>query len=193
VTVCQAGGEKEVELLASQLRIRAKQENKEVEILEDTVERQCEKEFFEKVKEKIIKAEAVLSLGCGVGVQALNSWFPEKQSYPAMNTKFLGLTEVPGQWVERCRACGECLLGKTAGICPITRCAKSLLNGPCGGSKKGKCEISDEIDCAWQLIYDRANALGQLQSLTEIIPTRDWSTSSQYGGLGKIVKEECLE
>ncbi len=81
-------------------------------------------------------------------------------------------------WAERCAACGECVLGITAGICPIARCAKSLLNGPCGGSQGGKCEISGDIPCAWQLIYDRLKEQGLLEMMEKINAPKKWSTSS---------------
>jgi ferredoxin len=79
-----------------------------------------------------------------------------------LNTKFLGLPTEQGIWAERCAACGDCILGLTGGICPIARCSKSLLNGPCGGSEDGHCEISDEVPCAWQLIYDRLSSMNKL-------------------------------
>jgi hypothetical protein len=92
-------------------------------------------------------------------------------------------------WVERCAACGQCLLGLTGGICPIARCSKQLLNGPCGGSSQGKCEVNPDIECAWQLIYDKLKAQGRLPLLLEIIPPKDWRTSRD-GGPRKIVRED---
>jgi len=108
---------------------------------------------------------------------------------PGLNTSFLGLPEKQGVWAERCAACGNCILDKTAGICPIARCAKSLLNGPCGGSQGGRCEIDPQVECAWQLIYDRLQAREELELLEEIIPPRDWSTNRD-GGPRRIIRED---
>jgi hypothetical protein len=84
------------------------------------------------------------------------------------------------------------MLHMTGGICPIARCSKTLLNGPCGGSQDGKCEIAEDVDCAWQLIYDRMSALGQLEKLEEVIPPKDWRTSRD-GGPRKIVREDVTD
>ena len=189
VTVCFAGGEKEVGILASALRMATKLDGQSKEFTEATVQRQCEYEYNEEVTDLVREADAVLSLACGIGVQTMNEQFPDKITLPGLNTSFLGQPTEQGVWDERCQACGNCILDKTAGICPIARCSKSLLNGPCGGSKDGKCEIDPEVDCAWQLIYDRLQALGRLDLLTEIQPARDWSTSRD-GGPRKIVRED---
>jgi hypothetical protein len=107
-----------------------------------------------------------------------------------LDTKFYGATDEAGVWSVRCAGCGECVLDKFGGICPIARCSKSLLNGPCGGSQDGMCEIDpDSTDCGWQLIYDRMKKLNLLESLEENQPIKDWS-SGRDGGPGKIVKEE---
>ncbi len=174
VTVCLAGGEKEVATLADLLRLKGSID----QITEATIERQCDQEFFEDVTRKIEDADAVLSLACGAGVQLLARIFPDKCVYPGVNTRFIGLVEEQGKWLESCLACGDCKLGKFGGVCPIARCSKSLLNGPCGGSADGKCEVDPEtIDCAWQLIYDRLEKLGQLENLTEIEEPNDYSTA----------------
>ena len=189
VTVCFAGGEREVATLSSALRMAAKKEGNGLEIVEATIERQCDIEFIEELREKVVQADAVLSMGCGAGVQTIAETFGEIPVYPALNTRFIGRTEEQGIWSERCAACGDCILHLTGGICPIARCSKSLLNGPCGGSKDGKCEINPEMDCAWQLIYDRLKALGQLNKLEEIIPIKDWSVSRD-GGPRKLIRED---
>ncbi len=189
VTVCFAGGEKEVGILSSSLRMPTKLDGHNVEIIEATVQRQCEHEYIDAVADQVKEAEVVLSLACGIGVQTMTERYPEKLTLPGLNTTFLGEPVEQGVWVERCQACGNCVLGLTGGICPIARCSKSLLNGPCGGSQNGKCEINPEIDCAWQLIYDRLKTLGKLELLTEIQPVKDWSTS-RHGGPRKIVRED---
>ncbi len=189
VTVCFAGGEKEVGILASALRMATKLDGQNKEIVEATVQRQCEYEYNEEVAEQIKQADAVLSLACGIGVQTLTEQFPEKITLPGLNTTFLGQPMEQGVWNERCQACGDCVLAFTGGICPIARCSKSLLNGPCGGSQRGKCEIAPDVDCAWQLIYDRLKALGKLDLMMQINPVKDWSTSRD-GGPRHIVRED---
>ncbi len=192
VTVCMAGGEKEVEVLASTLRLSNKENSIDMEIQEATIERQCDREFFDEVKDKIAWADVVLSLACGVGVQFCSEVFEGTRVLPALNTKFYGTTLEQGVWTERCAGCGECVLEKFGGVCPIARCSKSLLNGPCGGSQNGKCEVDpDNLDCAWQLIYDRMKALNILDKLEENQPVKDWSTGRD-GGPGKIVREDMV-
>ncbi len=190
VTVCHAGGEKEVELLASGLRMARQKMGKRIEIFEMTPARQCEPEFALEMSKTIEGVEAVLSIACGVGVQTLVSHFPKVPVFPGVNTNFLGETVAHGIWEERCQACGNCLLEKTGGICPIARCAKQLLNGPCGGISKGKCETRNDADCVWQLIYDRLKALNQLHKLNEIIPAKQWGSESRDSGLRRIVRED---
>jgi ferredoxin len=190
VTVCHVGGEKEVGLLASGLRMARQKMGKMMEVLEATPPRQCEPEPALELTETIEKVEAVLSIACGVGVQTLVRHFPKTPVFPGVNTTFMGETVMQGVWEERCQACGNCILEKTGGICPIARCAKQLLNGPCGGSSKGKCEIKRETDCAWQLIYDRLKALGQLYKLEEIIPAKRWGVESRDSGPRRIVRED---
>jgi ferredoxin len=190
VTVCHAGGEKEVGLLASGLRMARKKVGKELEVLEATPSRQCEPELALELAETIEKVEAVVSIACGVGVQTLARHYPNTLVFPGVNTTFMGDTVMHGVWEERCQACGNCILEKTGGICPIARCAKQLFNGPCGGSSKGKCEIKRETDCAWQLIYDRLKGLGQLYKLEEIIPAKRWGVESRDSGPRRIVRED---
>jgi ferredoxin len=181
VTVCFAGGEKEVGILASTLRMAEKLDGNELEITESTVQRQCEWEYLDEVAEQVKEADVVLSLACGIGVQAVAEHFADVWVIPGLNTTFLGLPEKEGLWTERCQACGNCLLAVTGGICPIARCSKSLLNGPCGGSQDSQCEIDPEVECAWQLIYDRLVKLDKLDLILQVEPVKDWSTSRDGG------------
>lgn len=193
VTVCFAGGKKEVGLLASQLRIAAKKEGRELEVAEDTIERQCEDEFFKAVSKKIEDADVVVSLACGVGVQGVVEWFPDAVAVPGVNTTSYGMLREPGVFAEYCGGCGDCLLSLTAGICPVARCSKSLLNGPCGGSRDGKCEVDPEnTPCGWHLIYERLEKLGRLDSLEKINESKDWS-SGRSGGVRVTVREDLRE
>ncbi len=189
VTVCSVGGEKEVGILSSELRLLRKQKGRAIDILEFTLERQCDHEYIDQIRPKVPNYEAILSMACGAGVQFVAEAYPEIPVLPAVNTTFIGVTEEQGYWTERCQACGNCILHLTGGICPVTRCSKSLLNGPCGGSSNGKCEVNKEIDCGWQLIIDRLKALGQLDRYEEYIPVKDWSTSRD-GGPRKVVRED---
>lgn len=190
VTVCMAGGEKEVGILAGQIRLHEKELSEKHVLTEATIERQCDVEFFEPVEELIAAADCVLSLACGVGVQHLAEHFEDKVILPALNTKFFGANEEPGVWVERCAGCGNCILDVTGGVCAIARCSKSLFNGPCGGPQDGKCEIDSEIECAWQGIIDRLKRLGRLDNLRKMIAVRDWSTDS-HGGPRTVIREDA--
>lgn len=191
VKTCFAGGEDEVATLASSLRLVAKREGREVEIEELTIERQCEDEFIQEAAGKIADSDAVLSLACGAGVQALARRFPTTPVLPGVNTTFIGVLESQGLFTEECLGCGDCELAKFGGICPITRCAKKLLNGPCGGSQDGKCELDGDIPCAWQLIIDRLKVLGQLDRLKAYIGPKDWRPSSS-GGPRKLLREDHI-
>ena len=175
VSVCMAGGEKEVQILASQLRLAFEEEGKELETGETTLERQCDKEYLEEIKEKIDDYDAVISMACGAGVQFLAEMYDSKSVFPALNTKFIGVAEGEGEWSERCRACSDCVLAETGGICPIAICAKGLLNGPCGGTNDGKWELSKEKDWSWTLIYNRLDKLGKLDNIREIFPPKKYS------------------
>jgi ferredoxin len=192
VTVCEAGGKKEVAVLASALRMYFMNEGKEVKIDEVTLERQCDHEYLEEIRKVIDQYDTVISLACGVGVQFMAEKYFSKPIFPGVNTCFMGAAEERGVWSERCQGCGQCMLGKTAGICPISRCAKRLLNGPCGGSTQGKCEISKDLDCAWQVIIDRLKELDRLDDYEEILPIKDWSTE-RAGGPRKVVREDVRQ
>ncbi|MFC1911756.1 methylenetetrahydrofolate reductase C-terminal domain-containing protein [Chloroflexota bacterium] len=181
VSVCQAGGEKEVELLATELRMADKMNGKKMEIGEDTIQRQCDKEYIEPVLEKVWGYDAVLSMACGAGVQYVAELLETVPVIPAVNTRFIGINAGEGIWLERCRACGNCLLADYGGICPMTMCAKSLVNGPCGGYKDGKCETSSERDCAWVMIYERLRKQDKLDKMREISTLKDYSTQSHPG------------
>jgi len=191
VTVCLSGGQKEVDILATCLRILRQKECRPIVTVTETLERQCDKEYVDKLAEAVENVDCVVSLGCGVGVQYLAERYPDKYIVPAQNTKFAGGTMEHGIWEERCGLCGECVLAATGGICPVARCAKSLLNGPCGGSANGKCEVNPETPCAWVLIYEKLKRLGREASLAEIFPAKDWS-KARHGGPRKYVREDVL-
>jgi ferredoxin len=188
VAVCEAGGLKEVEILASALRMHFASQQKKVEIGEVSLTRQCDKEYLSEIKDRIGDYGAVVSIACGAGVQFMAEMYNKMPIFPGVNTCFIGVTEEKGVWTERCQACGECVLADTGGICPVARCSKRILNGPCGGSSDGKCEINKEIACGWHLIYERLKELGQLKRFAEPTCAKDWNTSRD-GGPRKITKE----
>ncbi len=188
VAVCEAGGMKEVEILASALRLYFSSHGKDVEIGEACLTRQCDKEYLSELKDRIGGYDAVVSIACGAGVQFMAEMYPDMHVFPGVNTNFIGVSLEKGVWSERCQACGECVLASTGGICPISRCSKRMLNGPCGGSSGGKCEVNKEIDCGWQLIYERLKTLGELKRFEEPVDPRDWN-ASRDGGPRKIVRE----
>ena len=130
--------------------------------------------------------DALLSMACGAGVQFLADRYPEKPVFPALNTTFIGVDRDIGWFEENCRACRECVLGETGGICPVTRCAKSLFNGPCGGtSREGKCEVSKDTPCAWFEIHKRLKEQNRLENILKVKPAREWRNQTQ----GTLVQE----
>ena len=189
VTVCFAGGSREAAIVSSSLRMSTRLDGSSKTIEDVTIQRQCEWEYLDQIRDRVEAVEVVLSLGCGIGVQAIAEHFPDTWVIPGLNTSFLGIPSEQGVWDERCAACGECILGLTGGICPIARCSKSLLNGPCGGSEAGHCEIDPEVDCAWQLIYDRLVKMDRLEALLEVQEPKNWRTSRD-GGPRRIVRKD---
>jgi len=173
--VCETGGEKT--LLAMKAELEKAGKNITGTALVDFL---CNKILvatrLNRETESLEKTDSILVLTCGVGVQAVSK-IVDKVVHPGANTVSMG--GLYGLWPsdERCQACGQCVLDYTAGICPVSFCAKMLLNGPCGGSQDGKCEVNKETDCAWQLIYDRLKKLNKLENLAKIIEPKDWQMS----------------
>jgi ferredoxin len=193
VTVCNSGGTKEVEILASLLRLGARSEGEELAVDEFTIERQCDPEYVEGLSHLMDgRYDRVLSMGCSIGGQYISRRYPMEAVYPVLNTCFMGGATAHGVWAEHCQACGDCVIHLYGGICPISRCSKSLLNGPCGGSSDGRCEVSKEIDCVWQLIVEKMALAGRTEELLKTGPAKDWRTSRD-GGPRKSVREELLK
>lgn len=189
VTVCFAGGAREAATLAASLRMSTRLDGDARDVRETTVQRQCEWEYLDALRSDIEGADSVVSLGCGIGVQAIAERYPEAWVVPGLDTSFLGLPVEQGVWEERCAACGQCILGITAGICPIARCSKSLLNGPCGGAEDGHCEVDPDTPCAWLLIHDRLQRLGRLDVLLNPQPPKNWK-AARDGGPRRIVRDD---
>jgi ferredoxin len=190
VAVCMAGGEKEAELLSIELRMALKLRGRAPDIKTATIQRQCEEEFVQTLASEVEDRDVVISIGCGAGVQFLAKTFADKRIVPGLNTEFIGVVTAPGEFEEVCAACGDCILHLTGGICPIARCSKSLLNGPCGGSSNGHCEIGEEAPCAWQLIFDKLKAAGRLDLMARIHAPKNWSTSRDGGPRRATRKEQ---
>lgn len=189
VSVCSAGGEREVDILASLLRLGKQKQGKPVEITTATLVRQCDREYIESIDQWRGAYDAIVSMACGVGVNFIANLRPSDKVYPAVNTTFFGGSADQGVWTEQCAGCGNCLLHLTGGLCPVARCAKNLLNGPCGGSVNGRCEIHREVECIWQLIHDRLGRIGTPQLMNSIAPIRDWSGAG-HGGPRKTLRND---
>src|SRR5690606_37463343 len=112
------------------------------------------------------ESDALLVLACGAGVQSIGRVI-EKPLIAALDPVFIGTVERLGVFHEYCSVCGNCVLDRTEGLCPVTRCAKSLMNGPCGGAVNGKCEVDFESDCVWALIYEKKKKNGTERSLVD--------------------------
>ncbi len=186
-TICHTGGKAEVLEMKEKLEAEGKKVTGWMVI--PTACDELTREALAENAEAIEQADAILVMSCAFGVQTV-TMYSDKPVYPALNTLFVGKEETPGHFIEVCMQCGNCVLATTVGICPLVRCAKSLLNGPCGGSVDGKCEVSPDTPCAWQLIYDRLKALGQLDKMEEIVPVRDWSTSTSGGPRRFVLTDE---
>ena len=185
--VYQVGGKKEADILKARLL-----ESTNIKANVITVPRQCDRQMsLASVQPLVGDYEAVLSTACGVGVQILAEIFRDKTVIPANNTMFIGMREKElGKFYEYCKACGDCILFETGGICPVTKCAKGMMNGPCGGCVDGKCEVSFEVrdetgkiaqtiknDCAWYLMYAKLKQTGMLNSFSMYRSPRDRSIS----------------
>jgi len=182
VAVCMAGGEKEVEILAEELRLWRKLNGEDGYTYDEvTLTRQCDKEYLEEIRDRIGDYDAVISTACGAGVQFLAEVYEGRLVFPALNTKFIGVAEGAGVWTQRCMACSDCILEWTGGICPMTICPKNLLNGPCGGTNHGKCEVDPDKDCAWTLIYRRLEKLGRLEKFKQIHAPKNYNPMTKPG------------
>ena len=179
--LCQTGGEKGLDEWKEIL------EKEGYEIVNGmVVDDVCDNREMAKVVRQndadVQEADAIVTLSCGLGVQStvevLSKKHPEKKVFVTNNTEFMGMTERIGRFYMRCRGCGDCLLNETGGICPITTCAKSLMNGPCGGMVNGKCEVGNyEKECGWILIYNRLKEIGRLDLFSKLRDPVDWSES----------------
>ncbi len=181
VTVCLSGGEREAQRLARELAYIKHYKSDPPTFNVTVIERQCEHDLVRSYLEIPLETDAILSLAGGAGVQTVADVFEPLPVIPALNTTFIGAADEPGVWNEKCRGCGDCVLTYTAGICPVARCAKSIYNGPCGGSEEGHCEIDFDVPCAWSLIFYRLKKQNKLHILEEIMEPRDWRPGGGKG------------
>jgi len=142
----------------------------------DNLTEEMVQQYFQALKE----AQALLIMTCAFGVQTL-SRFVDLPTIPALDTLFVGKELGLGLYEEVCTQCGECILGETGGICPVTSCHKGLVNGPCGGTKDGKCEVDPEKDCAWTLIYERLKKQGRLPAMLRFQPAKNYQVEPKPG------------
>lgn len=188
-SVCLAGGQKEVKILNAELEMTFKQEGKPKRFADHTVERACNMRFLEELDDLVDGYDCIISMACSAGIQFIAERFPYKPVFPVINTIAIGVDRDVGVYEERCRACGHCVIGYTGGICPVTRCAKSLFNGPCGGTNKGMCEVNPDIPCAWYEIYERLKAQNRLSDILKIYPPMNWQNQTQR----TVVQEPYLD
>jgi len=172
-TSCETGGEKQVKEMSGKLEAKGKKVLGSV-VIEAPCDDRLVKRDTKGHMAEIRKADSLLVMSCGVGVQTVAEIL-DKSAYPALESLFLGRTKRLGKFYEMCMMCGECVLDETEGICPIARCSKHLLNGPCGGSHDGKCEVDPKYDCAWHLIFERLKARGKTDKLRKFRGPKDYS------------------
>lgn len=180
-TVCKSGGEEEVWQMQETLAANGKEVTGYI-IIDEVCHMLRTGRDLRSRKEMVDDAEAILVLACGAGVQSVSSC-TSKRTIAALDTRFLGNIRRFGQFEQKCSLCGECILSQTGGICPVTICPKGLLNGPCGGMDQGKCEIDQESECAWKMIFDRLNEQGAVERLKKTVPAKDFAKKSRPGRL----------
>jgi hypothetical protein len=174
-SVCLAGGQRESLALADELTTCARSAQAPQQFDVATLERQCNPEFLEELEDRAGGADCLLSLACGAGAGLMADAFPGIPTFPGLDTLFVGVDRDVGYYEERCRSCGTCMLGDTGGICPVTRCSKGVLNGPCGGTREdGSCELAGGIHCAWHDIHDRLKGQGRLSQMLIVRPPMEW-------------------
>jgi hypothetical protein len=178
-TICKTGGTEQLLEFEKKLKTRGLEVSARC-VLNPACNAQVVKKALKGIREELAGADAIVSFSCGDGTQTVAKLVGQMEHtfhipvYPGNDTLFLGETTRAGEYVEACRACGRCELGWTGGICPVTCCAKGLLNGPCGGAKGRQCEVNADEECVWLRICDRLAAIGQLDNLLEIRPPRDY-------------------
>jgi ferredoxin len=178
-TACKAGGEEEVFRMQEWLTASGREVTGSVVIDEACHIMRVARDLRHHAA-AVAEADALLVLTCGAGIQSLSA-NSDKPVVGALNTLFLGNIRRLGQYEEKCSLCGDCILNETAGICPVTNCAKGLLNGPCGGMAAGRCETDPELDCAWQLIFERLKRQQRQGVFARTVPPKNWGKVGKPG------------
>jgi ferredoxin len=176
-TLCHTGGEEEILSIKKALKKKNIQTTGWI-VLEPACHLQNDKRLLKKHKKEIEAAKKILVLACGNGVQTVSEIIDKIDVIPGTDTLFLGEIKRINDFEKRCVMCGDCIQDLFEGVCPVSRCPKSMLNGPCGGAISGKCEIDNKTDCVWDIIYKRLKEKGQLHKLKEIKKPKDWSKST---------------
>lgn len=171
---CKVGGEEDVAEMKGRLEAAGKTVTGTA-IFDTACQQGAVRQKGRECEQAIKDADAILVMACGTGVQTIGETL-ERKTHAGAESLFVGQVNRLGKYTERCSTCGKCVLEDFEGICPVTRCAKGLLNGPCGGSKGGKCEIDPEKDCAWVLIYKKMETLGTLDKMRSYQPAKDQSS-----------------
>ena len=179
-TLCQTGGEKEVLALKDEFEKRGIEVSGWV-ILDPACHLNNDRRLLKPYKENIDKSKNLLVLSCGNGIQTVREIFEDKTVISGTDTLFLGEITRLNKFDRRCNLCGECLINLFGGFCPVSQCPKSMLNGPCGGVKDGKCEINPDLDCVWNKIYLHLRQKDKLHLLKEIQKPKNWSNSLEMG------------
>jgi len=175
-TLCHTGGEEEVKLLKQRFEERHIPVTGWV-ILDPACHLQNNKRLLKSHQAALAKSKKIVVLACGNGVQTCAELFEDKDVVPGTDTLFLGEIQRATEFEKRCLLCGECLLEFFDGVCPVARCPKMMLNGPCSGTRGGKCEVDPELECVWVVVYDRLKKKHQTSRLQEIQRPKDWSKS----------------
>jgi ferredoxin len=188
-TMTQTGGETEL----AEMKTRLEEAGKTI-VATDVAHSTCAeldvKRIIRQNKEASAAADAFLVLSCGAGVQAVRE-ATTKHVSPGANSLFVGNVKRQMVFEEKCSLCGECVIDEYGAICPVTRCAKGILNGPCGGTNNGKCEVDSEKDCAWVLIYNQMKSEDKLDSFMKIHTPKRWNAVERPGRLdGRVAEEE---
>lgn len=174
-TLCRTGGENELLEMSEKLSAEGI-EITGTAVVQATCHELDAQRVLRKHREELKKAKGILVLACGAGVQAIGD-SNEKPTLSGCDSLFIGNSRRQMYFYEKCSACGNCVLNLTCGLCPVTRCPKSLINGPCGGAVKGKCEVNHENNCVWIEIYERLKSRGAVDNLLRIVEPRDYSDS----------------
>lgn len=175
-TLCHTGGENEVQTMKKTLMTKGLQVTGSI-VLDPACHLNNDKRLLKNYTDQITQAKKILVLACGTGAQTINELYPSKSIIAGTDTLFVGETVRADSFIKRCNLCGECILELFSGFCPVSRCPKSMLNGPCGGARNGKCELNSNLDCVWDQIFTNLKKKNALHLLQVIQPPKQWSKS----------------